>query len=158
MKRCFKCKHTKNLDLFYKSKRNRDGLQDACKECCSNYGKIWHKKNKPTRNKRAREIYYEDPGRACRRTKKWASKNKDRTRLAAKRYMKKNPELSRIYAAVHYNVKAGKLKKTNCQLCGNSKVQAHHEDYSKPLKVIWLCRKCHKFIHRRYNADTASSL
>jgi hypothetical protein len=25
-------------------------------------------------------------------------------------------------------------------------LHAHHEDYSKPLEVIWLCRACHKVI------------
>jgi transposase-like protein len=32
-------------------------------------------------------------------------------------------------------------------------MDAHHDDYSKPLRVRWLCRKC----HRRYHADEKSS-
>jgi hypothetical protein len=27
--------------------------------------------------------------------------------------------------------------------CGEPKVHAHHEDYSRPLDVTWLCQKCH---------------
>lgn len=32
-----------------------------------------------------------------------------------------------------------------CESCGKktTKLEAHHEDYSKPLKVQWLCRDCH---------------
>lgn len=43
----------------------------------------------------------------------------------------------------------GKVKKTSCQHCGDSNVEAHHEDYSKPLDVIWLCRSCHLELHKQ---------
>ena len=37
----------------------------------------------------------------------------------------------------------------NCDVCGSDKsVDAHHEDYTKPLEVDWLCRKCHIQLHR----------
>jgi hypothetical protein len=26
---------------------------------------------------------------------------------------------------------------------------AHHEDYSQPLSVVWLCHRCHGAVHRR---------
>lgn len=43
----------------------------------------------------------------------------------------------------HY-VKAGKVKKGPCEVCGSTeKIEAHHEDYDKPLVVHWLCRKHH---------------
>lgn len=45
-------------------------------------------------------------------------------------------------------VKAGKLKRLPCEKCGTEPTFAHHEDYSKPLKVHWLCRSCHKAEHQ----------
>jgi len=36
-----------------------------------------------------------------------------------------------------------------CTVCGAMKSEAHHEDYSKPLEVTWLCRTCHKAEHRK---------
>jgi len=42
-------------------------------------------------------------------------------------------------------VKSGKvIKPTICSKCGKlRKVTAHHDDYSKPLQVKWLCYECH---------------
>ena len=40
-------------------------------------------------------------------------------------------------------IKSGKLKRLPCEVCGNIKSQMHHPDYSKPLKVRWLCPKYH---------------
>jgi hypothetical protein len=43
-------------------------------------------------------------------------------------------------------LKRGKISKQPCK-CGCETVEAHHDDYSKPLEVIWLCRKCHLELH-----------
>lgn len=32
-------------------------------------------------------------------------------------------------------------------ICGNDNAEAHHEDYSKQLDVLWLCHKCHMRHH-----------
>ena len=44
---------------------------------------------------------------------------------------------------VYINLRNGKLKRKNCIVCGKRKTEAHHEDYSKPLKIMWLCKKHH---------------
>lgn len=41
----------------------------------------------------------------------------------------------------------GQIKQSPCEKCGSADSQKHHQDYSKPLEVIWLCRDCHKAIH-----------
>lgn len=48
---------------------------------------------------------------------------------------------------LQYAVRAGKIKRQPCLLCGDPKAQAHHPDYSKPYEVIWLCRGCHTSNH-----------
>lgn len=36
------------------------------------------------------------------------------------------------------------LKEYHCSKCfSDYHVQAHHDDYSKPLDIIWLCKFCH---------------
>lgn len=44
-------------------------------------------------------------------------------------------------------VRSGRIIKQSCSHCGNINGEAHHEDYSKPLNVIWLCRQCHAALH-----------
>jgi hypothetical protein len=38
------------------------------------------------------------------------------------------------------------LTRQLCMLCGGT-AEAHHNDYYKPLEVMWLCRKHHKQLH-----------
>lgn len=49
---------------------------------------------------------------------------------------------ARSYANVY--LKRGKLVKKPCRVCNSPKVQMHHEDYTKPLEVDWLCSPHHK--------------
>ena len=45
---------------------------------------------------------------------------------------------------VNNEIKAGRLIKQPCEVCGSSEyVEAHHKDYSRPLEVNWLCTKHH---------------
>lgn len=43
-------------------------------------------------------------------------------------------------------IKKGELVRQPCEVCGAAKTDAHHDDYSKPLDVRWLCR-LHHFQH-----------
>lgn len=47
----------------------------------------------------------------------------------------------------------GTLVKQPCEVCGALKVEAHHDDYSKPLDVRWLCRIHHIEHHNRERAE-----
>lgn len=60
------------------------------------------------------------------------------------------PEKTRARQLVAAAVKSGALKpQFLCSGCSiNIATDAHHEDYGKPLEVIWLCRSCHQKIHR----------
>ena len=47
-------------------------------------------------------------------------------------------------------VKRGKLKVGVCEVCGSTDVHGHHDDYSKPLEVRWLCPKHHRQWHAEH--------
>ena len=64
-------------------------------------------------------------------------------------YRVKNLEKERVRWFCWKAVQDGIIKKLPCKICKNKKVEAHHEDYTKPLEVVWLCRKHHCEIHRK---------
>lgn len=52
--------------------------------------------------------------------------------------------------AQHYirnRVAKGKLSRSQCVFCGKPDGLAHHEDYSKPLSIVWVCHAHHADIH-----------
>lgn len=59
------------------------------------------------------------------------------------------------YRIVQRAVAGGRLRAPGaCSHCGipNVRLHAHHDDYSRPLDVRWLCSKCHVAEHQ-YNTD-----
>lgn len=52
---------------------------------------------------------------------------------------------ARAYANVYQ--RRGKIAPEPCSVCHDPVAQKHHDDYSKPLQVRWLCRKCHLTLH-----------
>lgn len=58
------------------------------------------------------------------------------------------PEKELARKAVRNALKRGQLKRTPCEKCGEPKSEGHHDDYSKPLEVRWLCRRHHIEHHK----------
>jgi hypothetical protein len=48
----------------------------------------------------------------------------------------------------------GLLVRKPCEACGAAEAHAHHDDYSKPLEVRWLCPVHHAEYHRRAGLRT----
>ena len=47
-----------------------------------------------------------------------------------------------------YAIRRGKLIRQPCEVCSSGRAHAHHDDYSKPLEIRWLCPKHHQQFHR----------
>lgn len=79
---------------------------------------------------------------------KWLRKNPGYSSKAKKKWLKKNRERDLVRQKVKYALKTGKLVKQPCVKCGVKDVDGHHEDYSKPLEVVWLCKFHHREVHQ----------
>lgn len=76
---------------------------------------------------------------------------KIKAREAAYRSMAKFRIKNNARHNLNYHLKKGHIVKPRfCEDCGlKDKIFAHHTDYSKPLKIKWLCRRCHADKHKR---------
>jgi len=71
------------------------------------------------------------------------------TKPSVKNWRKKNPAKYRAQNSLRVAVHEGRITKLPCAICGTTKnVHGHHDNYDKPLEVVWLCHKHHMERHR----------
>lgn len=97
--------------------------------------------------------YYKYHSRNLRRIKKYFSSEKGLLvwRKASLNSRINNPEKWMAREKLHEAIRQGKIKRLSCEMCGETKSHGHHEDYSKPLEVVWLCMKHHLMTHGRWS-------
>lgn len=158
-KQCFKCRATKPLSEFYRHAQMADGHLNKCKSCARSdsishrngniervkvYDRV--RSNSDTHRQRNRESYRKrmtDPRKKVddlRQKREWYARNKIKTRANVK-----------VKRALEKGIL---VRRNECERCGSGRnIHAHHEDYTKPLDVNWLCQKCHGLRHREINAS-----
>lgn len=79
---------------------------------------------------------------------------REKRNALARKYQKAPKTAPRWKArrAVRQAVLNGTLKRLPCEVCGEPKTHGHHDDYSKPLDVRWLCPKHHVEHHNKIKA------
>ena len=73
-------------------------------------------------------------------------------------YERQHPERIAAHKMVAVAIRTGRLAKPLfCMRCLlPRKTEAHHGDYRKPLKVLWLCRPCHSYVHPKTQKNALS--
>jgi hypothetical protein len=115
-----------------------DGLLGKCKECTKK--DVKERQDSEDGQKKIRE-YEKDRSQTFSRKALFIA--------AQQRRRHEHPEKNRAYCAVERAIKNGTLKRLPCEICGETKSEAHHEDYYKPLEVKWLCKRHHEDLHHR---------
>jgi hypothetical protein len=145
-KACFKCHTTQPLGEFYKHSEMADGHLNKCKDCT---------RADVFSNRTAKLDYYRAYDRVRYAHHGYRGTASDEAqRRGSRAYRARHPDRRRAHLAVQCAVRRGDIKPPKaCSGCRRKgiKLHAHHEDYSKPLKVTWLCHKCHCETHRRYD-------
>lgn len=124
---CKVCRESKKSSEFYK------GLACKCKECHKQAVRLNYR-NRIDQYRAYEKVRYQRPDRKA--------KALDYQRKRRAKY----PEKEKARRAVSYYKRRGIIKPPKaCQRCkAKGRVEAHHDDYSKPLQVQWLCFICHR--------------
>ena len=138
MKTCRGCSVEKPLADYYKHSNMADGHLNHCADCCKKRIKA-HRRNNP-------DVY------TAREADRYVGDRRSKIADGAKRRAAASPHKRRAHITVGNAVRDGRLHKPDaCSLCGRTgtRIEGHHDDYTKPLVVIWFCCRC----HRRHHAD-----
>ena len=119
--------------VFRVDKTRKSGLYPQCKECES---AAWRER-------------YRNGYRERHLAKKWMGGDPKRIKAYNIRKRKKWAKKIAAQTALRNAVKSGRIIKKSCEVCGEPKSHGHHDDYSKPLEVRWLCDAHHKEVHGR---------
>lgn len=139
--RCGTCKVYKPASDYYEDGKTAAGVASVCKKCHT-ASSIRTRDPESARQGNAaymRRARADDP-----------AKFQAREKAAAAKKRALHPEKVAARNAVNSAVKRGDLTKPKaCECCGQEKrITGHHDDYSKPLSVRWLCYACHGKEHR----------
>lgn len=149
MKVCTHCKVLLPLLQFYRRPLKMDGHINKCKSCVKDAVSLRIRRLKASSLEWVeKEAERSRKKQAARRV---AGKAGGITAGAATKWDKTNPHKKRAHLEVSRAIKSGNLIPSLCQ-CGQ-KAEAHHEDYTKPFDVTWLCRAHHKERHVQINKD-----
>lgn len=136
---------------FHKNKAQNRGYAHYCKECMKSYLKIPAIDEKRRASKAAYGIRPEVKERNKTRFEKYQSKpgyrERHNERSAAQRNDPKNKIKISARAKANRAIKSGKLTRLPCEVCNIEPAEAHHDDYTKPLEIKWLCSSHHKQHH-----------
>ena len=148
MKICKRCNENKVKNDFYKHKEMKDGHLSICKLCTKKRINS-HRKNNIEKIRSYDRSRGDLPHRVLARKKYSKTEAYKFSQYIANRKWILNNKIKRNASAmVRKAIKKGWLIKKNCEVCDNPKSQGHHEDYSNPLEVVWLCDKHHKIRHK----------
>lgn len=149
MKRCFKCGEEKPIQEFSIHRRMKDGHLNKCKACARDYARLHRKEINPSYYKPYEDSRWDRPDRvAARKAYQRTDRGRAALAIASRRFAEKYPEKRSAHCAVANALRGGKLQRLPCEVCGTTKAHAHHDDYSKPLVVRWLCAVHHAEHHK----------
>ncbi len=154
MRVCSKCKKLREECEFWKRNNRKSGLNSECKECAKERRTKAYRENKEDFREKRKIYYRKNRDKLCAGQVESQKDNKRYRKYQNKRLIEKRKGNDQKFLArqiVHIALKGKMIIKPEvCTQCmSREKIEAHHEDYSKPLEILWVCYECHRAIHRR---------
>lgn len=153
MKTCFKCHALLPLSEFYRHPQMADGFLNKCKECAKrDTTEARNRKPDYYRNYDQMRYQRDEHRRDANKARAKTESARAAARLSRMRWVSLNPEKRAAHIILGNAVKNGKIvKPSKCVKCGRTPesrfLHGHHEDYTKPLDVEWICIWCHAAEH-----------
>ena len=144
VKICSLCWEEKPLSEFYAQACGKYGVTSRCKKCLKNIDKVNREKYRERRLAQKREYNHKHKEER----KAYKNAHPEQKRASIYRWKTNNREKVLAHKMVARAIMSGKIEKFPCEICGStSNIHAHHDNYNKPLDVIWLCAEHHRWIH-----------
>ncbi|HEX8413759.1 MAG TPA: hypothetical protein VF637_07715 [Sphingomicrobium sp.] len=146
MRICTTCGVSKPLDDYYRHPNAAEGRSTKCAECTKVYVKA---------NRALRIDYYREFDRLRARDPKRAQARAEYGKANPRPRPEPDPVKRAARVIVGNALRNGKLvRPEHCDVCAQSCTpHGHHDDYSKPLDLIWCCTSCHALIHAYWRAQ-----
>lgn len=151
---CKTCLHDLPLDSF-KRRSDANCYRGSCKSCISVNKKNKHLDNPLKKKSSQRRSYLKNRDSRIAKVKEYnkTEKGKSVSGKSTKAWYQRNKIKAKAHRMFHKALKDGIVnRQVTCSMCPSTgKIEAHHDDYSKPLDVIFLCRPCHRSRHMEMN-------
>ena len=110
-------------------------------------GQKYYIKNKSKLSNINKAYYQEHKEEVCKRMREFAKNNNDFMNEKRKKHELKYPEKKRARSLAKENIEIPENQ--ICVMCNEKKAtDRHHEDYSKPLEVKFVCHQCNCKLER----------
>lgn len=134
MRACSWCREVLPVEEFNRRYDDPDGLQRYCRRCSREKTRAAQRRLRVSPEYRAAEVDHQ---------------------IAAYNSDPEYRERKIVRVQAYRAFARGVIRPAPCSVCGSPEVEMHHPDYSRPLEVEWLCRRCHMLEH--YGPDRVSS-
>ncbi len=109
----------------------------------------WQEENRERSNEIKQRYVERHPERVEQAKRRYVERNRAKAQESKRRWAAANREKRYAQGRLDKALKAGRIvRPLFCEGCAKGgALHGHHDDYSRPLDVRWLCPRCHKATH-----------
>ena len=114
----------------------------GCRCVCCRAAKVDHNHRMSTKETPLQRQHRHDRG------SKWSRTHPEKCATYQRAARQRYPERFHARSRTNNAIVGGHLTRQPCEVCDTLPTHAHHDDYTKPLDVRWLCQAHHFQLHK----------